>query len=87
MSALEHYIQSYFGVTQEDLAHISSYFEPASLKKGEHYLRAGQHADRLGFVQAGIVREYVQVSDRRCDPSGCQNSLSDSPSIWWGLAR
>ncbi len=64
MSELERYIQSYFGVTQEDLALISSYFERVTLKKGEHYLRAGQHADRLGFVQSGIVREYVQVGDR-----------------------
>lgn len=63
MSELEKYIQSYFGVTQEDLALISSYFEPVTLKKGEHYLRAGQYADRLGFVQAGIMREYVRVGD------------------------
>ncbi len=61
---LQKYIQAHFGVTQEDLAAISGFFQPVSLKKGDHFLRSGQRSDRLGFLQAGILREYLNLGDR-----------------------
>jgi CRP/FNR family transcriptional regulator, anaerobic regulatory protein len=60
---LQKYIQAHFGVTAEDVTAISAFFEPITLKKGEHFLRIGQQSDRLGFVQSGILREYTMVGD------------------------
>lgn len=64
MTELEKYIQTYFGVPKEDLSKISSFFQSTTLKKGEHFLKTGRHSDRLGFVQSGILREYVITGDK-----------------------
>lgn len=64
MTELEKYIHTYFSVTRDDLARISAFFRPVTLKKGEYYLRTGRQSDRLGFVQSGIIREYVIINDR-----------------------
>lgn len=64
MTELEKYIHTYFGVSNEDLSAISSYFKPVTLKKNDQFLRTGHYSDRLGFVQSGILREYVLVNDK-----------------------
>ncbi len=64
MNELEKYIQTYFGVDKDDLTKISSFFYPITLKKGDYFLKKGMYADRLGFVQSGILREFVFVEDR-----------------------
>ena len=64
MTELEKYIHTYFSVSKDDLAMISAFFKPVILKKGEYYLRTGIQSDRLGFVQSGIIREFVIINDR-----------------------
>lgn len=64
MTELEKYIQTYFGVSNDDLTAISSYFKPVSLKKGDYFLKKDNHSDRLGFVQSGIFREFVLIDDK-----------------------
>ncbi len=64
MTELEKYIQTYFGANDQDLVAISSLFKPRALKKGDFFLRAGRRSDRLGFVQAGILREFVYVDEK-----------------------
>lgn len=64
MTELEKYIQSNFGVDKNDLIKISALFKPISLKKGDFYLKAGRYADRLGFMQSGILREFVEMDDK-----------------------
>jgi len=59
MNEIEKYTQTYFGVDKEESAKIASFFKPITLKKGDFYLKAGRHSDRLGFVQSGIIREFV----------------------------
>ncbi|MGO1595061.1 MAG: Crp/Fnr family transcriptional regulator [Sphingobacterium sp.] len=44
---------------------ISALFKPITLKKGEFYLKAGRYADRLGFMQSGIIREFVEIDDKQ----------------------
>ena len=63
MTELEKYIGSYFGVANDDMAKISSFFKPLTLKKGDYFLKTGGQSNRLAFVQAGILREFVQVDD------------------------
>ncbi len=64
MTELEKYIQTYFGVSNDELSKISAFFKPVSLKKGAYFLKKGMHADRLGFVQSGIIREFVSIEDK-----------------------
>ncbi|AYQ33886.1 Crp/Fnr family transcriptional regulator [Runella sp. SP2] len=64
MTELEKYIHTYFGVNKEDLTKISAFFKPMTLKKGKFFLKTGRYSDRLGFVQAGIIREFVFMDDK-----------------------
>jgi CRP/FNR family transcriptional regulator, anaerobic regulatory protein len=64
MTELEKYIHTYFGVNKEDVTKISSFFKLVSLKKGDYFLKTGRQSDRLGFVQSGIVREFVYAGDK-----------------------
>lgn len=64
MTELEKYIQTYFSVNLDDLAKISSFFKPMTLKKGDYFLRIGRPSERLGFVQTGIIREFVIIDDK-----------------------
>ena len=64
MSELEKYIQTYFRVNQDDLSKISTFFKPMTLKKGDYFLKTGRNSDRLGFVQSGILREFVLIEDK-----------------------
>lgn len=64
MTELEKYIQTYFGVGNDDLAVISSYFKRITVKKGEYFLKTGAYSNRMGFVQSGILREYVLMGDK-----------------------
>jgi CRP-like cAMP-binding protein len=64
MTELEKYIHTYFGVNKDDLTLISSFFKSVPLKKGNFFLKTGKHADRLGFLQSGIIREFVVIDDK-----------------------
>lgn len=64
MTELEKYIQTYFGVTKDDLIKISAFFKPVTMKKGDFYLKTGRHSERLGFVQTGIIREFVFIDNK-----------------------
>jgi hypothetical protein len=64
MTELEKNIQTYFGINNDDLTKISSFFKPLTLKKGDFFLKTGRYSDRLGFVQTGIIREFVFIDDK-----------------------
>lgn len=64
MTELEKYIQANFGVSTDDLTKISAFFKLITLNKGNFYLKAGKYSNRLGFVQSGIIREFVAVGDK-----------------------
>ncbi len=64
MTELEHYISSYFGVTKEDIAKISTLFELTLLKKGDFFLKTGRVCDKLSFQRSGLIRVFVETSDK-----------------------
>ena len=64
MTEFEKYIQTYFGVDKDELTKMSSFFTPVTLKKGDYFLKTGRHCDRLGFLQTGIIREFVIINDK-----------------------
>lgn len=59
MTELEQYLKGYFGVSDAEVSKIRLFFKPVKLKKGDFFLRSGKMSDRLGFIQTGIVREFV----------------------------
>lgn len=61
---LEQYIKTFFGIPEDELSNILSFFGPVQLRKGDYFLKSGHRSDRLGFVQSGILREYVSVNDK-----------------------
>ena len=64
MTELEKYINSYFGVAEEDLLYISSLFKPQTLKKGDFYLRTGRYCEKMSFIKSGLLRVYMSAEDR-----------------------
>lgn len=64
MTELEKYIQTNFGVGKDGLTKISTLFKPIMLNKGDFYLKAGKYSNKLGFVQSGIIREFLAVGDK-----------------------
>jgi CRP/FNR family transcriptional regulator, anaerobic regulatory protein len=51
-------LQHFFGIPTASVGEISRFFEPISLKKGDFFQKTGRQADRLGFVEGGLVREF-----------------------------
>ncbi len=64
MTALETYIHTYFEVATDELASIANFFKPVALTKGEYFLKTGRLSNRLGFIQSGILREFVIREDK-----------------------
>jgi CRP-like cAMP-binding protein len=64
MGELEHYIQSYFGIQQEDLANIASLFREERLSKGDKYLWAGAPCNKLSFIRSGYIRIYADSEEK-----------------------
>jgi CRP-like cAMP-binding protein len=64
MRELEQYIQSYFGIRQEDLANIASLFKEERLQKGNSYLRAGAPCNKLSFIRSGYIRIYSDSGEK-----------------------
>ena len=61
MTELEKYIQSYFGVTREEGAQVTSYFEASALSKGDFFLKPGRICNKLSFIQSGLIRVYLNT--------------------------
>ena len=64
MSELQNYIETYFEVNKKDAEKITSFFTLTTLQKGEYFLKENRFADKLGFVQSGYMREYLQVGNK-----------------------
>jgi len=58
-NAFENYIQSFLGVPSDAVRDIASFFKPEHLKKGDFFLKEKQYAQKMGFVQSGMIREYL----------------------------
>ena len=56
---MEKYIQSFWGVAPESASRISTFFKPLRLEKGAYFLKEGRYANQLGFLQSGMIREYL----------------------------
>ena len=64
MTELEQYINSYFGVKQEELVRIASFFKPQTIKKGDYFLKMGEQCQQMSFVQSGFMRVFADLPDK-----------------------
>jgi|GEM_PF-4441674 len=46
------------------MSKISGFFKPLILNNGDYFLKTATQTDRLGFVQSGIMREFVFLEDK-----------------------
>jgi len=64
MTELENYIHTFFGVQKNDVSQIVTFFKPVQLKKGDYFLKTGMSANKLAFVQSGMLREFVEIEGK-----------------------
>lgn len=64
MGDLKKYITDTFGFTLEEYAQIEDFFLTLKLQKGDYFLKEGGYSKRLGFVEKGVLREFLYVEDK-----------------------
>lgn len=63
-TTLSQYIQAAFNVSPDETAQVLAFFKPLDLKRNEYFLKADQHSNYLGFVQSGLLREFLYHDGR-----------------------
>ena len=58
MTELEQYIQTYFGLSEENLASIANQFTTHAISKNDYFVQSGQYCKRLSFIKEGYFRIF-----------------------------
>ncbi len=64
MSELKKQIIETFGFTEYEFRQIKGFFESKKILKGDNFLKEGQYVKLIGFVEKGILREYLYINDK-----------------------
>ncbi|TAE61199.1 MAG: Crp/Fnr family transcriptional regulator [Bacteroidetes bacterium] len=64
MPGLEHFLKTYLELTPPELEVIAKRFRHIALEKGAFFLQTGAFSDRLGIVEQGLVRIFLQTEDK-----------------------
>ena len=64
MSELKKHIIENFGFAKSEFDNIQDFFQPMNIKRGEFFLKEGQYVKHLGFVEKGILREFLYVNEK-----------------------
>jgi len=64
MCALRKQIIETFGLTELESQKIEDLFTPIEILQGDYFLKEGQYVRQMGFVEQGILREFLYVNDR-----------------------
>lgn len=59
MNELEQYINSYFGISKEDMEKIFDMFELEDIKKGEYFAKTDSYCNKLSFIKSGYLRVFA----------------------------
>lgn len=57
-------IQSVFQLPPVEVDIIATFFKPLTLKRNDYFLKTDQYANRMGFIQSGLVREFLYHDGR-----------------------
>ena len=64
MSELKKHIIQTFGFTESEFQQIKDFFKPKVILEGDYFLKEGQYVKLMGFVEKGILREFLYVNDK-----------------------
>jgi CRP-like cAMP-binding protein len=64
MNPVEKYLVEYFPVSKELLAEVVPKFKREELLKGAYYIKMGRPAQKLGFIESGLVRIYAASEEK-----------------------
>lgn len=64
MSELKKHIIQTFGFTESEFQHIKDFFQPKVILEGDYFLKEGHYVRHMGFVEKGILREFLYVNDK-----------------------
>ena len=64
MSELKKHIIQTFGFTESEFQKIKDFFKPKVILEGDYFLKEGQYVKQIGFVEKGILREFLYVNDK-----------------------
>ena len=64
MSELKKHIIKIFGFTESEFLPITDFFKPKVIVAGDYFLKEGQYVKQMGFVEKGILREFLYVNDK-----------------------
>lgn len=64
MSELKKHIIQTFGLTENEFENIQEFFQIKRIKKGEFFLKEGKKVSQMGFVEKGILREFLYVNEK-----------------------
>ena len=64
MSELKKHIIQTFGFTESEFQEIKDFFKPKVILEGDYFLKEGQYVKQMGFVEKGILREFLYVNDK-----------------------
>jgi len=64
MSELEKHIIETFDFTENEFQEIKDFFQTKKIKKGDYFLKEGQYVRQMGFVEKGILREFLYINEK-----------------------
>lgn len=64
MSELSKHIIETFGFTELEFLSIQDFFKRKKIKKGEYFLKEGNPVRQIGFVEKGILREFLITNEK-----------------------
>jgi CRP/FNR family transcriptional regulator, anaerobic regulatory protein len=63
MKTLKDHINRTISVTESELEHMVQSFQPMTLEKDTHLIKAGQYCENYYFVETGSLRVYTMVGN------------------------
>ncbi len=64
MSELKKHIIQTFGITENEFQQIKDFFRSKIILKGNYFLKEGQFVKQMGFVEKGILREFLYINEK-----------------------
>lgn len=60
MNSLQVYLSSNFSISKETIEIVVPQFKRIELSKGEYFIKMGRVADKIAFIESGLVRIYAE---------------------------
>lgn len=86
MSALQHHIQSTFGIRPENLEPVAALFVEEQLEQGAFFLRKDAYCQKLSFITEGFLRVFTEVDGKEITQwvSGPDYFMTELASLQFG---